>query len=356
MSYFNCNICDFTTDIKCNYNRHNLTQKHILNVKHKKSINSSQLTSANVSLLMLADNNLEKSLANNNTGYKCSKCGELFKHRSSMSRHKKQRCNIITTTLDSNNDNMDIIIEDQVHVEKMYTIQEVIDMIKPCMNKENGIQELIIDLQHDKIQQLSNNIQSLNNNVINSNNVNNSINNVNNNVSQNINQNIVVNAYGKENETYITDEMKIKLCKRPKDMIPQYIKKLHFDVEHPENHNIKIPNKKEPFVMIKHLGGWRNLEKNDALGDLIEEKYNSIVEFFEEKEKNDPQFIKDNMLCDEINTFKEFVSAYDDERGPNKINNPSKQPTYNNVKEKCLCIMIEGKEDIKEAKQSAKNN
>ena len=71
-------------------------------------------------------------------------------------------------------------------------------------------------------------------------------NNTNNNIMNQ--QNIIINNYGKENLDYITPDYLTELLKKPFGAIQSLLKTLHFNEEHPENNNIKIPNKKEKYV------------------------------------------------------------------------------------------------------------
>ena len=63
---FTCDLCDFFTCNKNDYNRHNLTQKHIRNISATFSNNSAT----------------EKTL-------KCDYCGKPYKDRTGLWRHKK---------------------------------------------------------------------------------------------------------------------------------------------------------------------------------------------------------------------------------------------------------------------------
>ena len=51
--------------------------------------------------------------------------------------------------------------------------------------------------------------------------------------------------------------------------IPAIVKRIHFDKDHPENHNIKFPNKRFS-EMSKYSGGeWITSHKKDILENLI---------------------------------------------------------------------------------------
>ena len=69
---FICKNCDFSTCRKSDYERHLLTEKH--------------------KMLTNIDKNTQKSTKNNLNEFSCE-CGKIYKHRQSLSVHKK-KCNI----------------------------------------------------------------------------------------------------------------------------------------------------------------------------------------------------------------------------------------------------------------------
>ena len=70
------------------------------------------------------------------------------------------------------------------------------------------------------------------------------------------NQHIVLNCYGNEDLTHISKNFKLELLKIPYVMIPKLIKEVHFNQNIPQNNNIYLPNKKEPYVKIFEGQNW----------------------------------------------------------------------------------------------------
>ena len=68
--------------------------------------------------------------------------------------------------------------------------------------------------------------------------------------TNNIQNNIILNNFGKEDLSHINNDFKAYLLKGPWTMIPRMIEKVHFDDKKPENKNILLPNKKEPYVKV----------------------------------------------------------------------------------------------------------
>jgi hypothetical protein len=138
-----------------------------------------------------------------------------------------------------------------------------------------------------------------------------------NNIQNQQNVNITVNSFGSENIDHITDQIICKLIKTaPFTCVPQLIEKIHFDPEHPENHNIKITNKKLNYAEIVKNNKWVTANKKKVIDDVIQksydildEKYNDNkedisdkrkerFENFQEKFENEDESLRKNMKND----------------------------------------------------------
>ena len=93
--------------------------------------------------------------------------------------------------------------------------------------------------------------------------------------------NIVINNFGKENIDYITDSMLKKMLKQGSKSIPSLIKEIHFNPDHPENHNVRINNKKLKFAEIRENNKWKYKHKKAVLDDLVDFGYVTLEEFKE---------------------------------------------------------------------------
>ena len=128
--------------------------------------------------------------------FACSFCNKYFSHTSSLSRHK-------TNCIHSKT--------------------------KEILQKEN-------DELRKEIEQLKNNQQNITNN---------------NNIKINI------NCFGNENMDYINDKTILQCISKVYGSIPMIIERIHFDSEHPENNNVKIPNKKLPHAQVMTDNKWK---------------------------------------------------------------------------------------------------
>ena len=95
---------------------------------------------------------------------------------------------------------------------------------------------------------------------------------------------ILINCYGNENRDYITDTYMSKLLELPFGAIKKYVKQLHFNPEHPENNNMKITNKKQPYIYTYNNNKWSIKDKADILEDIVDNSYIVIDEHYEYKE------------------------------------------------------------------------
>ena len=196
----------------------------------------------------------EKNDKSNKT-YECDKCKKSFSKKNNLYRHIKHYC--------KNNNNI-IQKELENHKNEILTLKKEIDSLK------NENKKINIGVQNN---QQINNIQ---------------------------NNNISINAFGKENLEYVTKEFIQQIVREgPYGSIQKLIKYIHFNPNHKENQNIKIPNKRDKFGMVfngeKWL--WKNKQNmiNEIAGnafdlitdhceDLISKKYNKFCLEFENKQ------------------------------------------------------------------------
>lgn len=199
-------------------------------------------------------------------------CGKTYTYSQGLSRHKTT-CKMLNSKLMSN---------------KIETLQQEKEEMK------RQIEELL-----DKFSQFQG--QSTVNTTNNTHNIG----------TQN-NIHIHINAFGKENMDYITNEFMGECVKKIYNSVPSLLQKIHFDPEHPENHNIKITNKKLPHASVMSEDQqWKLVNKQDAIEDMIDKGYNMIDEKFredpsiytEEKRKNYRKY-QDNYDNEDKDTLK----------------------------------------------------
>ena len=222
MVCYKCDLCNFITYLKGNYNQHLNTRKHKVNVdnslipmvmstnEHKMSTNEHKMSTN------------EHKMSTKKLKYSCDFCDDTFSTKANKRRHELHYC--------KENKNINKLLN-----EKNKQIKKL----------EKEIGKLI-----DKVGNVTNN--------------------------NNTNNIIVVNNYGKENTDYLTVEKIKKLLDRPYDSVQELIKMLHFDVDHPENHNVKITNKKEPYALVWNDPIWELRKKKSVVKDLVDKGYMMI--------------------------------------------------------------------------------
>lgn len=175
--------------------------------------------------------------------HSCSICQQTFSHLSGLSRHRV-KCKEIIPKID--------ILEKEVkelHQQNLKLSKEV-----ECLKKSKK------DM----------NIQTQNNTNIEQQN--------------NVNNNIIINCFGRENLEYITDKVIIHCMQHIYGSLPLLIEKIHFDPDHPENHNIKIPNKKLPHAkVLNDKREWQFVQKKEVIHNMMEMGYTMLDEKFQEK-------------------------------------------------------------------------
>ena len=112
---------------------------------------------------------------------------------------------------------------------------------------------------------------------------------------------IVINAFGKENIDYLTTGGVNKLIQYgPFRSIPRLLKNIHFNPKHKENHNVKIPNRKEKYAEIYNGEKWELRDKRETIDDLTGKAYGLLEDHFDGENKHMDTFIKHYDNDDEV--------------------------------------------------------
>ena len=216
MVLYECELCLFCSKLKSNYNRHLKSNKHQVNMN-------------NSLIPMVMTTNDHKMTTNDHKmttkkpKYSCDFCDATFSTKPHKRRHELHFCKENTSIMTN----------------KIQTLE------KEKKKLEKEIVKLI-----DKVGNVTNN--------------------------NNTNNIIVVNNYGKENTDYLTVEKIKKLLNRPYDSVQELIKMLHFNSDHPENHNVKITNKKEPYALVWNDPIWELRKKKSVVKDIVDKGYMMI--------------------------------------------------------------------------------
>lgn len=196
--------------------------------------------------------------------YQCQYCFTNYSRKDSLKRHINNNCKIKKINEENELNNNKIILN----------MQEKIDQL---VSK--------LDIEQEKETHITNGDINCNNNTIN----NNTTNNV---------QNINILAFGKENIEYIDDKTVKMLLGCGFESVPQYIKRLHFNEPHPENHNIYISNERDNYVKKFTGKRWVNVDREDMIHELYIDGRDYLVDKYDE--------LKDDLKKATITKFGRF--------------------------------------------------
>jgi len=115
------------------------------------------------------------------------------------------------------------------------------------------------------------------------------------NQQNNVSNNIKLLGYRNTDISHLSDKDFISCISHSNFCIPHLIKKIHFDPDKPENHNIYISNIKNNYAMIYDGDKWNLTNKDDLINEILEEKEIIIEEKLEqwlEKGRQYPEIMK----------------------------------------------------------------
>ncbi len=270
MVYYECQRCGYNTTLKGNI-KHHLNRKYVcepvlsdISIYNMKSIYNLNLNkkNPNESKMNPFESKMNKNESKNGLNkFKCDYCCKFYSTNSNLHKHLKV-CKHKKKSYEQNK----ITLLEKEKEELLKTVEK---LLIECSNKSNN---------------------TINSNNINSNNT--------------IHNTININNYGEEDTKYITKEYIVNLlASKPFKAIPEMIKHTHFNKEHPENQNIKITNKKEPYVKIMKNNKWLYQDRKNTITDLIDKQHLKISDESVEKkiEKNCSIIQKNNIeRCNEL--------------------------------------------------------
>ena len=144
------------------------------------------------------------------------------------------------------------------------------------------------------------------------------------NYQQNNVNNIKLLGYRKTDISHLSDKDFISCMSHSNFCIPHLIKKIHFDPDKPENHNIYISNIKNNYAMIYDGDKWNLTNKDDLINEILEEKEIIIEEKLEEwveKGKQYPEIMK---------KFTRYLEKKENDAVLDKIKDEVKLVLFNN--------------------------
>ena len=260
MNYY-CTSCSVQTKNKRNFDIHNSSLRHI-----QKTNSTSDDTKFK---------------------YICG-CGKSFSNKPNLCRHSK-KCVIRQEKSNANSS----------------TVPSLCPTLFNTLVQQTQIMAETIQKKDSQIELLTNQVSLLLEKAsfgTNTNSHNNS-NTTNNIETQNV---IVVNSFGHENTEHLTDQIICKLIQNgPFTCLPKIIERIHFDPEHPENHNIKVTNQKNNYAKIVKDNKWVTANKKQAIDTMIQNGYGLLEEKYQDNKDTISEFKQER--------FEDFQEKYCDQ-------------------------------------------
>ena len=154
----------------------------------------------------------------------------------------------------------------------------------------------------------------------------------------NVQNNIKLLSYSDTDRSHLTDKDILKCLKHSNFCIPYLIKKVHFDVNKPENHNVYISNLKNKYVMMYDGNKWECKDREEQISNLMDDNEGIIeykLEEWLEKGVKYPEMMK---------KFNTYIEKKDNNKVINIIKDEIKLLLYNNrnvVNKECSNKAIE---------------
>jgi len=243
---YKCERCGYSAEFQYNL------KKHLL----KKNICEPTLKDVDVSCLYknIVDS---QNKINETKSHQCEHCKKSFSSKQGKSNHKKI-CKIISVKPDECADLRVVIAEQQKQIEELKS------NAKTVITNQTNIG------------------------------------------TQNI-QNITINAFGKEDTSYLAllPEYKKFMVSCLKDTVPGILKlidAIYYHKDHPENHNIKKHNKKDKYAKVYDGSTWNMTLSNDSANMVSDTLNHEFMIFLESMDDNNAR-VKDTTM----KTFMESV-------------------------------------------------
>jgi hypothetical protein len=192
------------------------------------------------------DRNIQLEQLSKKCEIECVRCNKMYKNDETLRKHK---CKTIDKT------------------------EEMIEKMNERLDKLEEENKTLKDkLEKGNINSIKN-ITNTTNNTDNSNNTNNiTI--------------VLPNSFGKENLDYLLKNPEKEVIKLLRGCYPEsivnFVKEVHKNPEHPENHNIRVDNKKDGIISIFENEKWQDHTKTNGLKKIYNNTELKVLELIDE--------------------------------------------------------------------------
>ena len=306
-----CKYCNKVYSSTSYLNKHMATCKNklfVIHNNHKEKLNSLKeiIQNNNVILDIEIKNITDKPTSEKNNSLECEYCHKTYCRKTLLNKHYA-KCPEKLIKINQANESKIVELEEFINKNELKIITSVNKVsnkksdnnnIKNSNNNvfySNNVNDDIDDKQtttiNNQYNNNSNNIKIVNsdNNVINSNNT-------------NITNNIIINNYGEEDLSYLSDDdLKEYIIDQSSGLL-KCIKDIHFNPEHPENKNIRILNKKQPYLQVLKDNKWEFRIKKNELINILKNRYIYLEEHYNK--------VKDELTEEELKILDEYKKDY----------------------------------------------
>ena len=150
---------------------------------------------------------------------------------------------------------------------------------------------------------------------------------------------IILKEFGNENWNYMDENIILSLMKKVNVCLPELVKRIHFNLEHPENMNIQITNKKENTIKIYDGREWKTQQRIDTIDTLIFNLINQLENYEDIFRQNVSPYIYELWR-------KKKLELISDSENSSKI--------LKNMRTKIICCIVDMTKTIKTARKIKK--
>jgi len=298
MTTYCCETCNKKFELKTDYVRH-------LKKKYKcKTVNEEP------------NDNL---LINQNKEYKCVTCNKTFDYKSKLLIHCNNKFSCAENNVGQLDNNYAVVKKYEcVNCQKTFSTARSLNrhVSNFCKKKDNEIEllqiinvlknQLVGEKHKNKINtQTTGNIEISNNTAI-----------------TNVTNNILINAYGNEDISHITDNDFNMMFTKCNSLIPMLFEMIHYNKDKPENTNVYISNIKSQYAYVYNGNKWILRNKNELIDDIYDNKCIIVIDKFDD--------IKKILNKNTIELFNKFIEKHDTDNMRKSASNKIELMLYNN--------------------------
>lgn len=264
MPIYKCEKCNIITANNYDYEKHLKTKKHLKNT-------GELVNNEYTSYIPLYTSNIPFNTISEDI-FECDFCNSTFKHKSGKYRHQNNNCKVKKSQIAIIEQMRTEMREQEVRYAKQMMMQE---------ERHSKQMEELMKLTEIALSKPSGGNRNCNNTT---------------------NNNIIIHAYGKEDISFLKDKDFLELLNNSVTSVQTLVKKIHFNEEHPENKNIKITNRKQPYAKVYNGDKWLIKDKKETITNLVEDKMNLLDGKFDELQDNMTPFKQERHIDFHENT------------------------------------------------------